>query len=227
MRSQYYTFESKVITLRKSGKTYGEIRKIIGRSIPKSTLSYWCRNVPLPPEYSNKIKLLNIANSEKGRRIALEVNKVKRKQYLDNLIKRNKYLSPLLSNQNIAKVALAMLYLGEGAKWKSNPGLLLGNSDPDVIKIYIKLLQKCYNIPLKEMHARVLYRADQDINFLTGFWSRITQIPKYNFYKTKPDPRTVGKKTKNKDYRGVCVVTCRGAEIQLELDIIAKMFLQT
>lgn len=218
--------KEKAIKLRAEGKTFLEIQKRLQITIPKSTLSYWCKSVPLPFEYSNRIKLLNIANSEKGRRVALEVNKIKRKQYLDNLVERNKYLSSLLSNQNIAKIALAMLYLGEGGKWKSHRGLLLGSSDPDIIKIYIKLLQKCYNIPLKKMRARILYRADQDINFLTAFWSRITGIPRYDFYKTKPDPRTIGKKTKKKDYRGVCVVTCGGTEIQLELDIIAKMFLQ-
>lgn len=215
------------VRLRKQGKTYSEIQNNLRTAIPKSTLSYWCKDILLSQLYYDKIQLLNIANAKKGREIAVAVNKIKREKYLSSLVKRNKYLIPLLKNQDIAKIALAMLYLGEGAKWKSHRGLLLGSSDSDIVKIYIKLLQRCYNISRRRIRARILYRADQDINSLTIFWSHVTGIPKHHFYKTKPDPRTIGKKTKKKDYRGVCVITCGGTEVQIELDIIARMFLQT
>jgi len=55
------------------------------------------------------------------------------------------------------------------------------------------------------------------------FWSRYTQISLKNFYKTKPNSRTKGKPTKQKDYRGVCVVTLGSTEIQLELELIAEI----
>ena len=47
MKSEYYLLKSKVIELRKSGKTYGEIVKVINKNIPKSTLSDWCHNIYL------------------------------------------------------------------------------------------------------------------------------------------------------------------------------------
>lgn len=216
----------KAIKLRQQGKTYLEIQKILKKRIPKSTLSCWCTNIKLPKEYQDRIQRIVLNNAEKGRGIALVVNRVKREKYLKSIIDRNKYFATALKDKDIAKIALAMLYLGEGAKWKSHRGLLLGSSDPDIVKIYIKLLQKCYNISKTKMRAKVLYRFDQNIDFLITFWSHIIGIPKHHFYNTKPDPRTIGKETKKKDYRGVCVITCGGTEIQLELDIIARMFIQ-
>lgn len=218
--------KEKVIKLRKRGKIYSEIQKNLRVTIPESTLSYWCRDVELPKEYQERIKKIILRNAEKGRAIAVVANRVKREKYLKSLANRNRNLTLLLKNRDVAKIALAMLYLGEGGKWKSHRGLLLGSSDPEIISIYIKLLQKCYNIGSEKMRARILFRADQNLNSLLMFWSRVTGIPKHHFYKTKPDARTIGKKTKKKDYRGVCVITCGGTEIQLELDIIAKMFLK-
>ena len=76
------------------------------------------------------------------------------------------------------------------------------------------------------LKCRVSYRTDQNINEIEEYWSTITNISRENFYKTKPDPRTKGKKTKKVDYKGVCVLTCAGAKIQLELEEIAKLLLR-
>ena len=86
-----------------------------------------------------------------------------------------------------------MLYLGEGAKWKSHRGLQLGNSNPDIMKLDIKLLKDCFGVSPKQLTAIVYYRADQNFSQLVEFWSGITKIPKGSFYKSKPDKRTKNK----------------------------------
>ena len=227
MYSRYYTLKSKAVTLRKAGKTYGEIKRMLGRPIAKSTLSHWLRGLILTKIQQKKLERKVASNVRKAQVKAWAVSKEKRKQYLKSLIARNKYLLPFTRKQDVARIALAMLYLGEGAKWPSHPGLYLGSSDPEIIRIYIKLLRKCYGIPVERLRARISYRADQDVSKLTAFWSRVTNIPRNHFYKTKPDSRTIGKKTMKKNYRGVCQITCAGTEIQLQLDIIARMFLWT
>ncbi|MBL7156219.1 MAG: hypothetical protein ISS87_01310 [Candidatus Pacebacteria bacterium] len=121
------------------------------------------------------------------------------------------------------KIALAILYLGEGEKWKGRGRLCLGSSDPDIIKLYLKSLRTCYDINEKKLRCRVGYRADQNINELQKFWSKITKIPASQFYQTRIDPRTKGKKSIKRDYKGVCVIYYGSAEIQLELAIIAKL----
>lgn len=120
-----------------------------------------------------------------------------------------------------------MLYLGEGAKLKSHRGLMLGSSDPRIIRLHIKLLAACYRIAREKLKCRISYRADQDLNTLQKYWSEITGIPLETFYKSKPDPRTIGKPTKCLDYKGVCVVMCSGTSIQLELDIITDIILES
>ncbi len=223
MKSRYHYLKPKVISLRRSGKTYTEICKIVGAKISKGTLSDWCGNIPLSPEQKQRVMHLIKRGANKGRATALVINKLKRDKYLKSLVAKNEHLARLMNDKDIAKIALAVLYLGEGAKWRSHRGLMLGSADPKIIRFYLNLLDKCYGITPERLHCRISYRVDQDIKRLIKFWSRYTQIPLKNFYKTKPDPRTKGKPTKRKNYKGVCVITLGSTEIQLELESIAEI----
>jgi hypothetical protein len=49
----------KVQALRKEGKTYPEIMTQLNIELPKSTLSDWCKNVPMPNWYKQKIEDMN------------------------------------------------------------------------------------------------------------------------------------------------------------------------
>ena len=212
--------------LRSQGKTYSEIMKILAITVPKSTLSSWCDDVKLPASYQERVDKLNHKNLSRGRKIAYIANKIKRENLFRDLRKQNEHLARELQKADMRKVALAMLYLGEGSKWKSHRGLMLGNSDPTIIRLYIKLLRLCYGITAVQMKCRISYRADQDIKKLEQYWSHVTKIPLKNFYKTIPDPRTVGKPTKRTDYKGVCVITYGSTKIQLELEMIPKILLE-
>ncbi len=219
------TLCEKVRKLRSGGKTYTEIRQALNLSMPKSTLSNWCQGVILPNWYTAKIRELNRKSFKKAQIMAWASVRRKRELFLDKVWQEATKVIKKLNLENL-KIVLAMLYLGEGAKWKGHSGLLLGSSDPQVILLYISLLEKCYKIKPSQLKCRISYRADQNIRKLEKYWSDITGIPKENFYKTKPDPRTKGKKTKKNDYKGVCVITCAVSHIQLELEEIAKILLK-
>lgn len=215
--------KKEVIQLRKCGKTYGEIQKILGTPIPKSTLSDWCSGVNLPKEYQDRIKKLVLDNASKGRKVALIVNQIKRKKYLKSLIDRNKHLAKTLENKDIAKITLAMLYLGEGTKNLKRGSLMFGNSDPFIISLFLHLLRNCYEIDESKFRCTLQCRDDQNIKKLEKFWSKITNIPLSQFYKARIDARTIGKKSKKPDYRGVCRIDYFSAEIFLELMQIPKI----
>jgi hypothetical protein len=217
--------KEKSIELRKQGKTYSEIQKELGVRIVKSTLSYWCKDVELPPEYQEKIEKIVLNNLKKSRAVAWVVKKEKRNKFLKGLLDNNLYLIDKLQDKDFLKIILAMIYYCEGSKWKSHSGLMFGNSDSRLLYFYIRLLKICYpdRITNDTLRCRVCYRADQDINELNKFWSKELKVPLHHFYKSKPDPRTVGKKTTNVEYKGVCTVSSRGSEIQLELEAIAKI----
>lgn len=222
MQSRYYIFKTKAIILRKTGKTYGEIKKIIGKPIPKSTLSHWFRNIVLPKKYWEQTDKKIIKNIEKARTKALTVNRLKREKYIREVKNRVKNLSAKLKEKDVAKIALAMLFLGEGSK--TNKGsLMFGNSDPLIIRLFLNLLRRCYNIDENKFRCTLQCRADQNIKKLERFWSQITKIPSSHFYKARIDPRTIGRPSKNLDYKGVCRIDYFSADIFNELTAIGKL----
>jgi len=212
--------------LRAEGKTYSEIMRELKVKLPKSTMSKWCQGVVLPKWYTDKIDEINRKSFSKAQQMAWASNKIKRERFLQTLLANNSHLVKKLRDKDTLKMFLATLYLGEGAKWKSHHGLMLGSSDPGIILLYMRLLYLCYGIRTEALRCRICYRADQNIKHLEAYWSRITSIPLRNFYKTKPDMRTLGKPTKKKGYKGVCVITCGGTHIQLELEAIPKLILR-
>lgn len=217
MKKQQYTkYKTKVITLRKQGKTYGEIQKAIGLKIPKSTLSDWCSSVSLTYQQKLNIEKKILSNINKGRTIALEVIRIKRANYLKSIEKRVSHLGNKLKNKNIAKIALAMLYLGEGSKTKRG-SVMFGNSDPEIIRLFLKLMRYCYNIDERKFRCTLQCRADQDIKKLEYFWSKITKIPLNKFYSARIDPRTIGKKSKKPDYKGVCRIDYFSGDLFIEI----------
>jgi len=129
--------KNQVRLLRQRGKTYSEIKNILAIDIPKSTLSYWCKNIGLPNGYADKIDTYNKFNLEKARKVALANHKIERDKYLKSVSERNRHLETVLKNKDVAKIALAVLYLGEGSKCQRG-SLMFGNSDPFIVSLFCR-----------------------------------------------------------------------------------------
>ncbi|MBI4096565.1 MAG: hypothetical protein HY425_02490 [Candidatus Levybacteria bacterium] len=214
----------KAQNLRKAGKTYGEIRQSLKLLIPKSTLSEWCKNVKLPTNYAERIADLNLNNLNKGRLIAHEINKIKREEFFKELELKNLPISSMIKNPEAAKIALAMLCLGEARKYTPKGGTFsLGSSDPRIITIFLELLKICFDFNLEKARCTVQCRADQDTKALREYWIKITNIPKRLFYDARIDPRTIGKPTKKTDYKGVLRVDYFDTKVHLELESLAQL----
>ena len=207
------TLREQVRQLRSSGRTYTEINIQLGSKVSKSTMHYWCRGVYLDNTYYQRVQQMNQANLDKAREKAVIVNRAKRQAYLDSVLDSNQYLAKVIRNKDTAKVALAMLYLGEGGKSWQKASLDLGNSNPSVIKLYLRLLRYCYTIDESKFRCTVQCRADQNTDNLQRFWIRITGIPKRQFYHARIDKRTIGKSTIKPDYKGVCRIDYLSAHL--------------
>lgn len=142
--------------------------------MPKSTLSYWCRDLNLPHGYQRKIKEYNRFNLEKAHKIALAMNKINRQAYLNKIYERNLFLANKLDDLNTAKVTLAVLYAAKGSK-NIRSSLMFGNSDPLLISLFLRLLRFCYTIDENKFHCTLQCRADQNISQLENYWSDITK----------------------------------------------------
>ena len=78
-------------------------------------------------------------------------------------------------------------------------------------------------IDANKFRCTVQCRSDADIPALEKFWSSLTGIPKKQFYKARVDQRTVGKISKNLEYKGVCRLDYFSAHIYNELTAIGKI----
>lgn len=212
--------------LRSQGKTYPEIRNFLNKNIPKSTLSGWCSAVKLPTSYAQKIKTLNKLHLDNARSKAIGLKKEKREVFFRKLSRKNQGLVQFFrKNKETQKIVLAILYLAEGSK-TARGALMFGNSDPFIIMLFLALVRGCYEIDESKFRVTVQCRADQNIVLLEGFWSKITRIPRNQFYKARVDRRTIGQKSRKPAYKGVCRIDYFSSFVDLELKHIAKMMLK-
>jgi hypothetical protein len=215
---------SQIRSLRQAGLTYTEINERLGLSISKSSLAYICRGILLSEKQLDRNRHIMLTKVAINRKKALIANK----DILDNRILsyRIKHLplAPFINNNLQAKlIALAVLYLGEGAKWPGSRTLKLGSSDFKIIRLYMNLLEDCYGIKKDRLRFRIQHRADQSPSNLLEYWSNTLGIHKDQFYKSYVDKRTIGKITKKTGYHGVCTISGGGTDIQLELAQIADI----
>ncbi len=213
--------------LRSAGLTYREINDSLGMQIPKSTISYLCRDIDPGNGYRERMQLETTQRLAFVRELAKKKNNEIFENKLTALRSGVSNTDLLMQDIGVAKIALAMLYLGEGSKWKSRRGPALGSSDHRIIRTYLHLLYSCYGVQKPTVRCRIQHRADQDHAELLAYWQKVTELPESQFYKGYIDRRTIGKPTKKTDYRGVCTITCPGTYIQLELDIIADIINET
>jgi hypothetical protein len=207
------TLKEKALTYRRQGKTYSEIRMLLGESVPPATLSYWFRNVVLSGAAEERRKETIRVLIQRARSAALKMKRSMRMAYLESVRQRNKHLEKMVRKRDIAKIILAMLYLGEGAKNHKRASVMLGSSDQRIVSIFLCLLRFCYPIHEQKLRCTVQCRADQDSEKLERFWSGITQIPRSQFYRARIDPRTIGKPSRKLDYKGVCRIEYFSADI--------------
>lgn len=221
MQSKWSSIKPEAIRLRKLGKSLPYIHIKLG--IPKSTLSYWLKDIELTVIQKNKLesdrkkalvkarkKAVIWHNDAKAYRIKISENHGR--ILLDNIDYNNKHITEL---------ALALLYLGEGTKAQSETGM--GSSDPTILKFFVNCLRYLYQIPEEKIKCELHLRADQNPDLLLKFWSNELNISKENFRKPYLDKRTEGTSTYD-SYKGVCLVRCGSVAIQRKLVYIAKHF---
>lgn len=220
------SIQQQVQQLRRKGKTFSEIKNFLRINTPKSTLSYWCRNTPLPKSYYSKIKKLNKLSFAKAQKISSENRKKKREIFFKNLnIENRPLLDFFKKNKQSRKIALAILYLAEGSK-TDRGSLMFGNSDPNIVRMFVNLMRECYKLDERKFRCTLQGRADQDIKMLEKLWSKTTEIPLGQFYKARIDKRSIGQISKKKDYKGVCRIDYFSSAVDLELKHVAQQILK-
>lgn len=207
------------IKLRKRGKSYSKISKELG--VPKSTLSDWFSDI----DWSKSIKadLTKKANYIARKRLRAYNKKQKifweawreqaRQQARDNF-------SKLKSNPLF--IAGLMLYWAEGDNKPENP-FRLSNTDPRMIKLYVKFLIESLNVLKENIRLGLILYPDLIENRCIDFWSKNTTIHKSQFHKTQ---FIQGRHPTKRLSYGICMVTCGNRQLKekalLWIDLLSK-----
>lgn len=165
----------KVIILRKRNLSYSQIKNKLG--VPKSTLSSWLKDYPLPKSIIIKLRDRNESRIEKFRQTMAN----KRESRLEKIYSEEKNSIKKLSKRDIFFTGLA-LYWGEGSKsdWSK---IAITNTDPGMLNFFILWLKTIHKINKKDLTATLHLYTDMDIKKETDYWSKILGISDKQFRK--------------------------------------------
>lgn len=191
--------------------------------IPKATLNYWFRDVKLSAIAVNRILTRKRKNLECQRKKAIIVLRERLSKQTTEI--HNAALNDFKDvklDLSQRELLLAMLYLGEGFKISSHIGL--GNSNPNVMKMFVNFLKDIYKVNNDQLRCFLHLRMDQSDAKEKKYWSKTVGISEKYFRKSQFDKRTIGIKTW-KDYHGVCVIYCYSAKIAKRLIALQQIMI--
>lgn len=200
--------KQKAIELRLQGKSYNEIRKILGIS-SKGTLSYWFRDLKLTPLAQKRLE--NNMQLARGRGL-LEFNRKRTARIKkENEEERAKGFEKIksLTKRELMLVGTA-LYWGEGTKWGKytrTPSLELSNSDPQLIYLFMRFVREILQVPDEKIRAGIHLYESINNEEAKVYWSKVTGLPVDRFYIVQQISRASKRKRKfNKLPFGTAVI---------------------
>lgn len=168
--------------LRKRGKSINQIVKEKGFS--KASVSVWVRDIVLTEAQEMKIseRGRSVRSIEK-RRISRLFNENKKRQII--IDKAGEDI--LVISPKELKIAGAMLYWAEGRK-RGQRTVSFSNSDPDTIKVMMKFFREVCGVGEDRFRAHIHTHSHLNSEKSERYWSKVTGIPRKQFYKTYSRP---------------------------------------
>jgi len=183
--------KEKARILRKKGYSINQITKETG--FTKSSVSLWVRDILLTKK---QMKVL----SERGRSIeSIEKRRINRlfnenKKRLIIINEAKKDFTYISVDQ--LKLIGTILYLGEGAK--TYRGMVrIANSDFSVIKIMMRFFREVCNVPESKFRGHIYTFVHADVDKTEKYWSKVSKIPRSQFFKTYIKPSSASLQKRN------------------------------
>lgn len=208
--------KKEALQLRTRGKSYKEIKEILG--VPKSTLSDWLRDTEWSTIIKNNLsELAKVASTIRLQRL----NDV-RGSHLASLYRaaereaREEFECFKFHPTFISGISI---YWGEGDKATKHL-IRVGNTDPLMIRLFVKFLLDVCGISKEKIRAHVLIYPDLDPSTCTQYWIKHSGLSVNSFNKCVV---VIGKhKTRRLPY-GVCYVTVSSAYFKKKMFIWLKL----
>lgn len=199
--------KEKAIILRKRGYTYSEILEKI--PVAKSTLSRWLINVDLGKKQKQRVTEKRLLAQRKGA-LAKREQRIRLTEEI-----KNKAIKDIgkLSKRELWLIGIA-LYWAEGHKERIRSGSVkFSNSDPEMVKVFLKWLQEICEIPSKDIRFQIYVHetARHRLNEVIRFWLKITGFSIKNFQKIVWKKHKINTKRKNtgENYFGLLRINVR------------------
>jgi len=198
------------ISLRKEGKTYSEILKVV--HVTKSTLSLWLRAVGLSKTQKQKITQARLLSGLRGAQRRHEQRVFTQVQVHSQAISEIKNIS----SAELFYIGVT-LYWAEGNKERiGRPGsqLMFSNMDPKMIVVFLNWLLVSMCISSEDIfyeiyvHKNHIYRKYE----IVGYWKKWTAFCKSNdfrVYVKNTNAVTNRKNTREETYFGILRIRVR------------------
>ncbi|MDE2099925.1 MAG: hypothetical protein KGL39_21915 [Patescibacteria group bacterium] len=202
----------KAINLRRSGLSYSQILEQV--PVARSTLSLWLRSVNLSKRSKQKLTAGRLAALKKGG----ESRRRQRISLTQKILSESIKEIGLISRRELWLIG-AMLYWAEGTKEKDRhgSGVQFTNSDPQMIRVFLKWLSEMCKIPRERIYFDIFIHESKsaDVDKIIDFWSKTTDFPKPAFShvyikRNKLSPRG---KNSSTPYHGVIKVRVRESSV--------------
>lgn len=206
------------IRLRKQGKSYSQIKEVIG--VSKSTLSTWLRDYPLDKSTLQALRK-NDGRIEKYR----ETMRLKRQNKLANYYAEQSTALGSFTKRDLFLTGL-FLYWGEGDK-ASRHRIGIYNTDPAMIKFGLLWLTKSLKIPKEKVRIHLHLYSDMNVENEISFWQTELKVQRNQF--TKPYiKKTLRESIDHKGFgHGTCSLTVSDTETKDRLMMTLQSILDT
>ncbi|MFA6006197.1 MAG: hypothetical protein WC764_00475 [Candidatus Paceibacterota bacterium] len=197
------TIHERAVALRRQGKSYSEIRKVI--PVAKSTLTEWFVDVGL----SKRQKQIFTEKRRAGQRRGAAARKAKRVRIQTEIIELARTEIGKLSDRDLLIIGTC-LYWAEGSKEKeysAGSGLKFSNSDWRMVKVFILFLKFILRLDNNEIKYELyLHNAKRDdLEKILNFWCNRLKLPVgsiTHIYYKKGNPKTK-RRNVGEEYVGV------------------------
>lgn len=207
--------KNEAIELRKRGFSYSEILKNV--PVAKSTLSLWLRSVGLSKKQKQRLTSKKLLSIKKGW-LARKQQRINKTNYLKN--KAINDINKLHINKDNLWLMGIMLYWAEGSKEKEHltSQVIFSNSNPYMIKLFLKWLNECVYIYENEINIQ-LYIHENHKKRIAGiikYWSLTTGFSLKKFdkiYYKKHNPNTLRKNILNNYYGQIRIIVKKSTDL--------------
>ena len=168
--------KQRAIELRQKGFSYGQILKEL--ELPsKGTLSNWFKDLTLSKSAKTKLRKNYIIATKNG---LSEFNKKRSRDILNEnteVLEKGRQEIKISNNRDLLILGSA-LYWSEGTKYiGKSPSLIFTNSDPDMVKVYMRFLREALFLDESLIKAGIHVHPYINEQKARYYWAKISGLP--------------------------------------------------